>query len=193
MALAVARRVLPNGVTLVAARNRLIPAVSVAIGVDAGATAEPAGAPGTAALLARVLDRGTGRYDAAAIADALESRGASLSVGASRQQIVVSATCLVGDIAAVLPVACAVVREPSLPEHEVATRRADLLTAIQEAADDPGSVAVDALLATLYPGGHPFGRPVRGTVEAVSALSRADLATFHHARFAPAATTVVAV
>ncbi|MEZ5291828.1 MAG: pitrilysin family protein [Vicinamibacterales bacterium] len=193
MPLAVARRVLPNGVTLVAARNRLIPAVSIAIGVDAGAIADPDGAPGTAALLARVLDRGTARYDAEAIADALESRGASLSVGASRQQIVASATCLVDDAAAVLPVACAVVKEPSLPEHEVTTRRGDLLTAIQEAADDPGSVAVDTLLSSLYPGGHPLGRPVRGTLEAVSVLSRQDLETFHLARFAPAATTVVAV
>jgi zinc protease len=105
MALAPVRRVLPNGLTVITARNPLIPAVSIAIGVNAGATADPA--PGTAALTARVLDKGTTRYDAEAIADELEGRGASLSVGAGRQQIVVSATCLVEDIGAVLPVAAA--------------------------------------------------------------------------------------
>ena len=121
MALDPQRRVLPNGITIVAQANRLIPAVSLAIGANAGATMDPPGAPGTAALVARVLDRGTARYDADAIADELEGRGASLSVGAGRQQIVVSATCLVEDLAAVLPVTCAVARTPTFPEDEVQT------------------------------------------------------------------------
>lgn len=193
MALAPVRTVLPNGLTVVAARNRLIPAVSLAIGVNAGASADPAGADGTAALTARVLDKGTVRYDADAIADELEGRGASLGVGVGRQQIIVSATCLVDDLPAVLPVACAVARDPSFPEPEVTTRRAELLTVIQEAADDPGAVAVDALNATLYPGGHPLGRPVRGTAASVAGLGRVDLAGFHARHFGPGATTVVVV
>ncbi len=193
MALAAVRRVLPNGLTVIAARNRLIPAVSLAIGVNAGASADPDGATGTAALTARVLDKGTARYDADAIADELDGRGASLSVGAGRQQIVVSATCLVGDLAAVLPVACEVARAPSFPESEVTTRRAELLTAIRETADDPGSVAVEALMTALYPGGHPLGRPSRGFPADVATLTREHLHAFHQRAFAPAAATVVIV
>jgi len=193
MALAPVRRVLPNGLTVIAARNRLIPAVSLAIGVNAGASADPDDATGTAALTARVLDRGTARYDADAIADELDGRGASLSVGAGRQQIVVSATCLVDDLAAVLPVACDVARAPAFPESEVITRRAELLTAIQEAADDPGTVAVDALMAALYPDGHPLGRPVRGFAADVAGLTRDRLQAFHGRAFAPGAATVVVV
>lgn len=193
MALAVVRRVLPNGLTIVAARNRLIPAVSIAVGVDAGAAADPADAPGTAALTSRVLDKGTTRYDADAIADELESRGASLSVAAGRRQIVVSATCLVDDIATVLAVTGEVTRRPTFPVAEVATRRAELVTAIQEAADDPGAVAVDALHARLYPPGHPHARPVRGTQAAVERLTAADLAAFHGRYFVPGAAVVVAV
>ena len=193
MALDVLRRVLPNGLTILTARNRLIPAVSMALGVRAGGSADPAGAEGTAALTARVLDKGTARFDADAIADQLEGCGASLGVGAGRQQIVVNATCLVDDIGAVLPVACDVARHPSFPAHEVATRRAELLTAILEAADDPGSVAVDALNETLYPGGHPLGRPVRGTSASVARLDRDALTAFHRRHFTPGATIAVAV
>ena len=193
MALDVLRRVLPNGLTILTARNRLIPAVSMALGVRAGGSADPAGAEGTAALTARVLDKGTARFDADAIADQLEGRGASLGVGAGRHQIVVNATCLADDIGAVLPVACEVARHPSFPEHEVATRRAELLTTIQEAADDPGSVAVDALNATLYPAGHPLGRPVRGTAESVGGLTREALVAFHRQHVTPGATLAVAV
>ncbi len=193
MALAPVRRVLPNGLTVIAATNRLIPAVSLAIGVNAGASADPPGATGTAALTARVLDKGTARYSADVIADELDGRGASLSVGAGRQQIVVSATCLVDDLAAVLPVACDVARRPQLPEAEVATRRAELLTVIHEAADDPGVVAVDALCAALYPDGHALGRPVRGFAADVAGLTRERLLAFHQQAFAPAAATVVIV
>lgn len=193
MALDVLRRVLPNGLTILTARNRLIPAVSMALGVRAGGSADPAGAEGTAALTARVLDKGTARFDADAIADQLEGCGASLGVGAGRQQIVVNATCLVDDIGAVLPVACDVARHPSFPAHEVSTRRAELLTAILEAADDPGSVAVDALNETLYPGGHPLGRPVRGTSASVARLDRDALTAFHRRHFTPGATIAVAV
>ena len=193
MALAPIRRVLANGLTVIAAQNRLIPAVSLAIGVDAGASADPVGAVGTAALMARVLDKGTRHYSADAIADELDGRGASLSVGTGRQQVVVSATCLVGDLGAVLPVACDVARSPVFPETEVTTRRGELLTAIREAADDPGSVAVDALNAALYPAGHPLGRPVRGYAADVAGLSRDHLLAFHGRAFAPSAATVVVV
>ncbi len=193
MALSATRRVLPNGLVVVAATNRLIPAVSLAIGVNAGASADPPGATGTAALMARVLDKGTARYNAEAIADELDGRGASLSVGTGRQQIVVSATCLVDDLGAVLPVASDVARAPSFPEAEVVTRRAELLTVIREAADDPGAVAVDALMAALYPGGHPLGRPARGFPDDVAALSRQHLVDFHQRAFAPSATIAVVV
>lgn len=193
MPLDVHRRVLANGLTILSARNSLVPAVSIAFGVNAGAIADPDGAAGTAALTARVLDKGADRYDAEAIADELEGRGASLTVGAGRQQITVAATCLVEDVAAVLPVACAVTRQPTLPVGEVATRRAELLTGIQEAADDPGSVAVDALNAALFPPPHPFGRPTRGFRETVETLDRAALAAFHARYFRPGATIAVAV
>jgi zinc protease len=193
MPLAPVRRVLPNGLTVIVQANRLIPAVSLAVGMQAGATMEAPECAGTAALTARLLDKGTARLDRDALAEAVEGRGASLTVGAGRQQIVVSATCLADDLAEILPLVCDVARRPSLPEDEVVTRRGELLTAILEAEDDPGAVAVDALLAALYPGVHPLGRPVRGTAATVRGLGRRDVAAFHAQWCQPSTTTIVAV
>ncbi len=193
MALDPQRRVLANGVTIVVQTNRLIPAVSLAIGVNAGAIADPVGAPGTAALTARVIDRGTATLDADAIGERVENRGASLTSAAGRQQMVMSVTCLTDDLTAVLPVATEVVRAPAFPAADVTTRRGELLTEIREAEDDPGSMAVDALLGVLYPDPHPLGRPVRGRTPAVAVLERDDLLAFHRRWFAPPATIVVAV
>ena len=117
----------------------------------------------------------------------IEGRGASLTASAGRAQTVVSSACLAEDLGHVLPVVAAVVRTPSLPPDEVATRRSEMLTEIQEADDDPGAVAVDALLGVLYPPPHPLGRPVRGRTADVTRLERGDLAAFHRRWFHPAA------
>ena len=81
------RVTLDNGVTVIAKSNHTTPAVSTLVGVRTGAFADPAGRDGTAALCARVLDRGTVTRIADAIADDLDGRGASLSVVAGRHQI----------------------------------------------------------------------------------------------------------
>jgi zinc protease len=193
MALQPLRQVLANGVTVIVQPNRLIPAVSLAVGIASGANADPEAGAGTATLTARVLDRGAESFDAEAIAERIEGRGASLTASAGRAQMVVSSACLAEDLGHVLPVVAAVVRTPSLLPDEVAIRRSELLTEIQEADDDPGAVAVDALLGVLYPPPHPLGRPVRGRTAAVERMSRGDLAAFHRRWFHPRLTTVVAV
>ena len=187
------RQVLPNGVTLIVQANRLIPAVSIVVGVNSGANADPESGTGTAMLTSRVLDRGAESLDADAIAERIEGRGASLAASAGRAQMVVSSTCLAEDLAEVLPVVAAVVRAPAFPSGEVETRRGELLTEIQEAADDPGAVAVDTLLDVLYPAPHPLGRPLRGRAADVGRLGQPDLRAFHAQWFHPAITSVVAV
>jgi zinc protease len=193
VALAPARHVLPNGVTLLVQENATTPAVSVLIAVGAGAACEGDEAAGTTALIARLLDRGTSGRSGETIADELDRRGASLSVGAGRHMLTVACTCLAEDLDVVLSLAAEILQAPSFPPQDIETRRGELLTAILEAEDDPGSVAVDGLLAALYPAGHPYGRPTRGRAETVRALSREALVAFHARWVGPATTTVVVV
>jgi zinc protease len=79
-----------------------------------------------------------------------------------------------------------------LATHEVETRRAELLTAILQDEDDPGSVAVDVLMGRLYPQ-HPYGRRPRGTPQTVGRITRQHLVDFHQRWFTPEGTTVVVV
>ncbi len=192
MALNPTRVVLSNGVTVLAKANHTTPAVSILVGVQAGGYDDPAGREGTAALVARVLDRGTETRPADVIADTLDGRGASLSVSAGRHQIALSATCLAEDVSAVLALVADIAWQPAFPEHEVATRRADLITSIRQDEDQPSSMAVDAFMRELYRA-HPYARRVRGTVPSVDALVRDDLTAFHQAWFQPSAVTVAIV
>jgi zinc protease len=192
MPLAPLRHTLRNGVVVLAKESRTTPAVTILVGIRAGAYYDPAGREGTAALVARVLDRGTERHSEEQIADELDGRGASLSVIAGRHQLMVSATCLAEDFDRIFSLVADITRRPLFDQREVETRRAELLTAILQDEDDPGAVAVDVVMNRLYPE-HPYGRRPRGTVQTVERITRDDLVAFHRSRFTPQGTTVVVV
>ena len=186
------KAVLDNGVTVIAKANHTTPAVSVLIGVRAGAYSDPVDREGTAALCARVLDRGTVTRPADVIADDLDGRGASLSVVTGRHQMAISATCLSDDFGAVLTLAADIARHPAFPDGEVNTRRADLITSIRQDEDNPAPMAVDAFTHALY-GSHPYARKVRGSIASVETIRRQDLVRFYQKGFQPHAITVVVV
>lgn len=186
------RVTLENGVTVIAKSNHTTPAVSMIVGVRAGAYADPLDRDGTAALSARVLDRGTVTRSADAIADDLDGCGASLSVVAGRHQTAIAATCLSDDFPAVLALAADVARHPRFADEEIATRRDNLITSIRQEEDNPASMAADAFARALY-GTHPYARKVRGTIPGIEAIRRQDLVRFHQKGFDPPAITVIVV
>ena len=192
MALDPLRLTLANGMTVLAKETRTTPAVTVLVGIRAGTFYDPEGREGTAALAARVLDRGTLARSGVTIADEIDGRGAALSVVAGRHQITVSATCLAEDFDAIFALMADVIQHPAFDERDVMTRRGDLLTSILQDEDDPAAVAVDALMARLYPN-HPYGRRGRGTLASVEQLTRADLVDFHRRWFTPEHAILVVV
>ncbi len=187
------RERLPNGATVIARPSRETPAATIVVSLPAGAAADPPGLDGTAHFLSRMIDRGTGSRSGDEIADLLDGRGVSLTVSATRHSFVVSCTCLSEDFPVILPVLADVTRNPSLPEGDLETRRGEIVTAIRQDQDNPAMVAVEEELALLYPGGHPYGRRVKGSLDSVGRIDRQALEAFRQARFSPAGLVVVVV
>ncbi len=171
----------------------MTPAVAINIAVRAGSAYDPAGAEGTTWLLSRVLDRGTLARSAADIAEALDSRGITLSILVTRHLFTLTCTCLSEDFEPVLALMGEVVMTPLLPDAEIATRKGEVITAIRQDEDNPAVRASETLMAQLYPGGHPYGRRTKGTIEIVERLTRDDLLRQHNTRFGPAALTAAIV
>jgi zinc protease len=186
------RQTLRNELVVLTKETRTTPAVTILVGVRAGAYYDPAGYEGTAALMSRVLDRGTQTRTAEQIADELDGRGASLSVMAGRHQVTVSATCLAEDFEQTFSLVADVVCRPAFAAAEVENRRAELLTAILQDEDDPAAVAVDVVMGRVYPQ-HPYGRRARGTQQTVPRITRDHLLDFHGRWFTPEGATVVVV
>jgi zinc protease len=191
--LAPARSVLANGVVLLAKRTRATPAVTINIAVRAGSACDPADAPGATYLLSKVIDRGTATRSADDIAEALDSRGISLGVTVTRHLFSLFCTCLADDFADVMTLVADLLRKPTLPETELATRKVEVITTLRQDEDNPGVRATETLMEMLYPAPHPYGRRSKGTPAVVESLTRERLASLHEARFAPAATSIVVV
>jgi zinc protease len=188
-----ARTVLDNGAVVITKETRTTPAVAITVAVRAGSVCDPPGAEGMTWLLSRVIDRGTSRRSAAEIAEDLDSRGVTLSVAVTRHLFSIGGTCLAEDFDAVLGLLGEVVMTPSLPADEIQTRKGEVITAIRQDEDNPAVRASETLMAHLYPGGHPYGRRTKGSIEIVDRLQSDDLAALHAARFAPGELTVVVV
>src|SRR6185312_14094472 len=82
---------------------------------------------------------------------------------------------------------------PSLPEDEIAARKREVVTAIRQDDDNPAVRASEALMALLYPDGHPYGRRTKGSIDIVESLTRDALVRLHAAHFAPNQLTAVIV
>ena len=103
--LAPQKTVLENGLALLTKRTRTTPAVSINVAVRAGSACDPADAVGATWLLSRTIDRGTATRSASAIAEELDSRGITLSVGVSRHLFSLACTCLAEDFEPVFALA----------------------------------------------------------------------------------------
>jgi zinc protease len=191
--LAPTRTALDNGAVIVARETRKTPIVSINVALRAGTICDPGDAPGAMNLLARVIDRGTAHRSATQIAEELDNRGISLSIGATRHLFSMVCTCLAEDFEPVLSLLGEILIAPAVPEPELIKRKGEAVTAIRQDEDNPGVRAVETLMATLYGAEHPYGRRAKGTIASVEAITRSRLLDLHAARFAPSQLTAVIV
>ncbi len=187
------RAVLDNGATLVAMHTRKTPAVTISLAMRAGSMCDPVRSPGAVYLLSRVIDRGTTSRTASEIADAIESRGSTLSVTVNRHVCCLTCTCLAEDFESLLPILGDMLISPSVPDAELHLRKREVITSLHQDEDNPFVRAFEALLRLLYGADHPYGRPLKGTVESVDGLARDALLGLHADWFGPGALTGVFV
>jgi zinc protease len=187
------RAVLANGVAVLAKRTLATPAVTVHVSVAAGSALDPPGHEGVAHFLSRLLDRGTASRTADEIAETLDDRGATLALSVNRHALSLVSTCLSEDLTPVLALVADLLQYPACADSEVATRRGEIATLIQQDADNPATVSMEGVLSDLYGRAHPYGRPARGTLESVARIDRDALCRFHLTWVRPALTTVAVV
>jgi zinc protease len=185
------RRTLPNGLRLVVAPVHKLPVVTVAAVVKAGATCDPDGRDGLAALTARALTEGTTSLDAVAFTRTVERLGAAVDAGADWDAALVSLTALADKLPEAFRLFADVLVRPAFPEREVERLKAERVAEILQLRTEPRGLADEMFARFVYAAGSRYGRPEAGDERTVQAISRDDVARFHAERFVPGATTLV--
>lgn len=177
-------RTLDNGLQVVFVGHHEQPAVNVRLLVRAGASSDPAGTPGVAALAAQLLDQGTTTRSAQEIARQVDYVGGALAVGAASDLSFVNAIVMSDSFDLALDVLSDVARNPAYAPAELERQRQQVLSGMQVSYDDPGYLASVVFNRLVY-GFHPYGMPHNGTPESVRAIGREDLVRFHASHYMP--------
>ena len=176
------RRSLGNGAIVLVQQTATHPAVTVYATLPCGSGFDEDQLLGRSNFLARVIDRGTQHRTAEQLAEDLDGRGVSLNVGVTRHLLSLSCTCLAEDLQAMLDIVADVLRYPTFPQDQIERRRATIVTAIRQDEDNPAAVAMEGLMRLVYPDGHPYGRPARGTIDSLARITRDDLVRLYSAQ-----------
>lgn len=166
--------------------NRSLPMLDVQIDFTAGSVYDPPGKAGLAGLTVGLLDAGArvggALLDEEQIATKLVDSGAHLSGSADHDRAGVSLRTLTSkpEREAALELLGAVLATPSFPDEVLAREKARSISAIQEAATQPGSIAAKRFAAAIYPN-HPYG--VTASEESIARIGRDDLLAFWRGHF----------
>ncbi len=174
------RRALSRGAHLVVAPLSKLPLVTVtAVFPNAGASAEPAERAGIAQLTAAMLIEGTASRDGAGVAEAFESLGSSLSIGADWDCTTATFTVQPARLFAAIALMREVLRFPAFRPADLARLKGEHESDRLQIVADPRALGDSAFAWSCYhASGSRFRRPIDGTLATVSALEQEDLVSY---------------
>lgn len=185
------RQTLSNGVRLIVAPVAKLPLVTVLALVEAGASTEPHGKRGVAALTARLLLEGAAGMDGVALADRFERIGASVEAYADWDVAAVELTTLSDRLPGALALVRDLLRSPTFPEREVQRLKEERLADLLQQLAEPRGLADEQFAHAVYEATARYAAPEQGDATSVRALTRDDVQQYFLARYQPAGTTLV--
>ncbi len=184
---------LSNGLEIFLVEKHELPLIQLNLTLKSGWSADPLDKPGTAALMADMLDEGTKSRDALQISERARELAAQLGTGSFFDGTVVNLNVLKQNLDDGLALMSEVVLEPSFPEAELERLRQQYLGQIQQQSAQPVVAAIMMLQKKIFGEGHPYAQPFTGTgtAESLAELTRDDLIQFHERNFFPNNAAVV--
>jgi zinc protease len=177
------RKQLDNGLSVVVIDNDEVPFVTMWLGLDYGAYADPKDKPGTAYLTLPMLARGTKTHDYKALTEELDRHAISLSGSANMDFASVSASAVSNQADRALRLLAEAVMEPTFPADELTEYVDQTVTGLMVTERAPEYVADRELRKRLF-AGHPYERLPEGLAADLRKVKRDDLAAWWktHAR-----------
>jgi predicted Zn-dependent peptidase len=180
----VRRTVLPGGLRVVTEYVPSVRSASVGLWVNVGSRDEGPTVAGAAHFLEHLLFKATPTRTSVQIAQAVDAVGGELNAFTSKEHTCYYAHVLDDDLELAVELVSDVVLNGLCAAADVELERDVVLEEIAMRDDDPEDSLGDVFLTAMF-GDHPIGRPVIGSVESVSTMTRNQLHSFHTRRYVP--------
>jgi predicted Zn-dependent peptidase len=189
---AIEKSTLPNGLTVWTVRHAQVPVVAFSLLIRRGASSDPLGKHGLAAMTADMLDEGSGDRSAIEIHEAIARLGTQLETDIGADGIVAGFTVLSRFADRALALLADVVVRPAIRGEDVVRVRQLRLHRLTQLRDVPSVIADRAFLSLIY-GDHPYGHSAIGTELSLATMSVDDVRAFHELAIRPSVATLIAV
>jgi predicted Zn-dependent peptidase len=173
---------LDGGTRVVTEPLPAIRSVSLGLWIGTGSRDEGNANAGMSHFLEHLLFKGTASYSAVEIAETFDTFGGELNAATARDYTVVYARVLDAHLETALDVMTDMVFAPTLADLDA--EREVVLEEIAMVDDTPHELIFDLVTQAVF-GRHPLGRPVLGSAEVISTVSRRSVSAFHRRRYRP--------
>ncbi len=183
--------VLRGGLRVVTEEMPNVRSVAFGIWVGVGSRDESPALAGASHFLEHLLFKGTKRRGALEIAAVMDAVGGEMNAFTAKEYTCYYARVLDTDLPLAVDVVSDMVTASLISSHDVESERGVILEEIAMHDDAPDDAVHDTFAARLF-GSHPLGRPVLGSVDTISAVSRSSVHGYWRRRYQPSRMVVAA-
>jgi zinc protease len=176
---------LSNGLEVLGIENDEVPLVTFGLTLKGGHWLDTIEKSGTANLLTDLMMQGTKNRTPVELEEAIGLLGANISMYASSEEIVVSASTLARNFEATLDLAEEILLDPRWDASEYERLKRELETGLKDRESNPNAIASLVFNRLLYGDEHIFGMPASGTVETAGRITLEDLKQYYEMNFSP--------
>jgi predicted Zn-dependent peptidase len=180
---------LDSGERVISERLSQVRSVSIGFWIGAGSRDERPPKSGISHFIEHLLFKGSRLYGAQQIAEVFDSLGGELNAATSREHTVVYARVADHHLETALDVMTDMIYAPLFADMDA--EREVVLEEIAMYEDTPQDLVHDLVTEAVF-GPHPLGRPVIGTAEVISTVTRRSVAAYHRAMYVPGNLVVAA-
>jgi predicted Zn-dependent peptidase len=180
---------LDSGERVISERLPHVRSATIGFWIGAGSRDETESKAGISHFIEHLLFKGSSRYGALEIAEVFDGMGGELNAATSREHTVVYGRVPENHAEKALEVMGDMVFAPLFEDLD--SERAVVLEEIAMYDDTPQDLVHDLIGEAVF-GNHALGRPVIGTADVISSVSRRALRAHHNAYYAPPNVVVAA-
>ena len=173
------RIVLDNGVILILNEKRDVPMIGIETILKGGSVADPADKAGIGQVYTHLVARGAGDRDGNALADAIDSAGASFETEIDTDSSRYLVDFMARDTDLIIEILADMLRRPTLDRNEFESVRERLINTIRAAKDSDPRQLMPLYGAAFLFHDHAYGQSPNGDETTLANITHADVRNYH--------------